>query len=146
MMPQVGSDGVLVQILQSGGQPPRQWSQERRPRQGASAGPPGLRDPTLGGPDKAALRVGRRTRHYHVTETEFGQSRGYRDEIHSSRRRAISSAQSRAEWLSAIRGLHLEALVSNGHFLLTTGSPPNSGILVTVEECGDRACESDRGS
>jgi hypothetical protein len=78
--------------------------------------------------------------HYHVIENPVGEPQGYRDEMFRSRRRALMEARERAEWLSAVAGLRVEALVGVGRYFITTGRPGDAGRLITVEDCDDADC------
>jgi len=76
-------------------------------------------------------------RHYHVIENAVGEHEGYRDEMFRSRRRALTAAKTRAEWLSAVAGLRVESLVGMGRYFITTGRPGDAGRLISVEDCDE---------
>jgi hypothetical protein len=76
-----------------------------------------------------------------LIENAVGNPRGYRDDLFRSRRSAVGAAKTRAQWLAGLAGGHVEVLMGpSGRYLVTTGRPPDAGLLIVVEECDDAAC------
>jgi hypothetical protein len=79
-------------------------------------------------------------RHYHLIENTVGEPQGYRDDVFRSRRRALTVARTRAEWLAAVAGLRVESLVGVGRYFITSGRSGDAGRLITVEDCDEAEC------
>jgi hypothetical protein len=81
-----------------------------------------------------------RARHYHLSDTTIGGHSGYRDDVFFTRREALTAARERAQWLSALTGLQVQALADPGRYLLTTGRAHDAGRIIELEDCDDSAC------
>ena len=79
-------------------------------------------------------------RHYHVIDNQAGNSAGYRDDVFSSRSKAVATARARAEWSAATSSLRIVPLAGTGRFFISTGYPSDPGRTIEVEECNDAAC------
>jgi hypothetical protein len=87
-------------------------------------------------------RSGRVVHHYHLIDYQMGGSRGFNDDLFSSRRAAIRAARERAEWLATVGGFEVHALEGVGRYLVRTRQAHDAGRTIEVEACDDPECEA----
>ena len=79
-------------------------------------------------------------RHYHLIDYAVGEHLSYREEVFLRRREAEQAARERAEWLAALKGLQVSAVMGTTRYLITSGHPGDAGRTIEIEECETAEC------
>jgi hypothetical protein len=89
---------------------------------------------------QGGINKGDRLRHYHLIDYAVGEPLSYREDVFLRRREAERAARERAEWLAALKGLQVSAVMGTTRYLITSGHPGDAGRTIEIEECETAEC------